>query len=43
MAPGRELFWSVTLRPGRYFMLCGVREGTKLHAELGMIHEFAVP
>ena len=46
LAPGREGWAELDLPPGRYFVACGTPEktpeGTKIHAQLGMIEEFAI-
>jgi len=42
MAPGREVWLSLTLPPGRYFVACGVPEGDTIHASLGMLNEFEI-
>lgn len=40
--PGREVIWTITLPPGRYFMGCEVPEGETPHAQMGMVHEFTI-
>lgn len=43
VAPGREAWAVLQLRPGRYFMVCKVPEGAQMHAALGMVQAFEVP
>lgn len=43
VAPGREAWAVLHLRPGRYFMVCKVPEGGQMHAALGMVQAFEVP
>lgn len=43
MAPNTEGWMHLDLEPGRYFIACGTLEDGKIHAQLGMIEEFAVP
>jgi uncharacterized cupredoxin-like copper-binding protein len=43
IAPGHEIWVTLDLEPGRYFVACGTPEGEQIHAQLGMIEEFEIP
>lgn len=46
LAPGREGLMHLDLTPGRYFAACGTPEqgpeGTKIHAQMGMVEVFEI-
>ena len=40
--PGRDGWFTVTLEPGRYLLLCAINEEEGRHFDLGMIYRFTI-
>ena len=42
LEPGRDAWFTVTLEPGRYLLLCTMTEDEGRHFDLGMIYRFTI-
>jgi hypothetical protein len=42
LAPGGEASFQTSLKPGKYLLLCAMREDEGRHYELGMIYRFEI-